>query len=97
MNTLTLLTCVCVAVRLTMGQDIDGFFLLAGVAENTVYKLENGSFSAIPLSNQIEAMAFDPISRRVYYGSSYSIHLYSMMLDGTDVRVEATTGITEKN
>ncbi|XP_033743184.1 uncharacterized protein LOC117329370 [Pecten maximus] len=87
------LICVCVAVGVTFGQDTDGFFLLAGTDEKTVYKLENESFSTIPVSTDIHAMAFDPMSRRVYYGSVYSIHLYSMKLDATDIRVEATTDL----
>ncbi|XP_069130453.1 low-density lipoprotein receptor-related protein 2-like isoform X1 [Argopecten irradians] len=93
MVTTRFLICVCVVVGLACGEDTNGFFLLAGATGNTVHKLEHGSFSSINVSVDITTMAFDPLSRRVYYGYEFSIHLYSMGLDGTKVRMEATTDL----
>ncbi|XP_060063622.1 uncharacterized protein LOC132544069 [Ylistrum balloti] len=90
MKTIIFLFCVYAAVGVTTAQGVDGSFLLAGAAENTVFRLENNTFSKINISNDVSTMAFDPISRRIYYGSWNSIHMYSMKLDGSDVRIEAT-------
>ncbi|XP_069130457.1 uncharacterized protein [Argopecten irradians] len=62
---------------------------------DALYKLENKYSSPLPTTTttSVDTIAYDPISKRIYFGSVYSITLYSMRLDGTDVREEATTDL----
>lgn len=86
------LALVSVGVGLSFGQD--GFFLLSGPTNNVIYRLDSDKklYTDIPIPNQMPStIEYDSTTERIFFGTTYDIHVYSIKMDGSDIREEATT------